>query len=52
MYDYKSYAPVTNRPQRQFMYRNGNLSAPMRSETDMAKIFESPKQKSWLYFKS
>ena len=29
----------------------GNFSAPMHSQTDIL-TFESPKQKSWLFFKS
>ena len=51
MHDNKIYAPVTTWPPEQFVWRKGNFSAPMHPQTDIL-TFESPKQKSWLFFKS
>ena len=43
MYDYKNYAPGTTWPQGHFIWANSIFSAPLRSQTDITKIFESPK---------
>ena len=51
MHDYKIYAPVTTWPPGIFIGRNGNFSAPIHYQTDIL-TFETPKQKSWLYFRS